>query len=254
MISSGFLHRKAKSLLGDFAALLVVGSVVSIAAAQPKDSLRYKFDPSTDLSNIKDASGNGHNGMEMSGDPSLAFLVSGHKGDPMAALFQAGQATNGIDTGVDTTTLGLDNKAFTVMAFVNRATIRGDNFVFGTDQGNSFSLHLGFRDKVTYMAFWGNDSAGPIVGAFQWHHLAQRFDPTVGGGSQDIFLDGVLVAHSPGHKGFVGDGTTSLKVGRGHDPTGGAFAGAIEDARVFAGVALRDDQILAAATDQAIPP
>src|SRR5947209_14570169 len=104
MIASGFLHRKAKSLLGDFAALVVLASVVSMAAAQPKPTLEYKFGPTTDLSNIKDASGNGHDGFEASGDPAQAFLVTGHKGDAMAAVFLGGVDTH-IDTGDDTGTL-----------------------------------------------------------------------------------------------------------------------------------------------------
>jgi hypothetical protein len=253
MIASGFVHRKVKGLVGIIAALAVFGSVVSPAfAPPPKDTLRYQFSPTTDLSNIKDSSGNGNNGFEVSGDPAQAFLVPGHKGSPKTAVFLSGVDTL-IDTQIDTGSIGIDNNAFTAMAFINRATVKGDNFVFGTDANAAPDLHLGFREKVTYVGFWGNDSAGAIIGTFKWHHWAVRFDPTIQGGSQDVFIDGVMVAHDAPHNAYVGNGSTTLKIGQGGGG-GGRFSGAIEDARLFTGVALRDDQISAAANDLPIPP
>jgi hypothetical protein len=252
MKASGFVRGKAKSLIGGMAALAMFAIVVPAALAQPKDTLRYKFSPTTDLSNIKDASGHGNDGFEASGDPTQAFLVPGHTGAAGTAVYLSGVDTF-IDTNIDTGTLGLDNNPFTVMAFINRATVKGDNFVFGTSANAAPDLHLGFREKVTYVGFWGNDSAGAIIGTFQWHHWAVRYNPAVEGGSQDVFIDGVRVAHDAPHNAYVGNGFTSLKIGQGGG-SGGRYSGAVEDARVFAGVALRDDQIAAAANDMTIPP
>lgn len=253
MTTSGFVHRKAKSLIGIIAVLALFASVVPRAfAPPPKDTLRYQFTPTTDLGNIKDSSGNHYDGYEVSGDPTQAFLVPGHKGGAKTAVFLSGVATL-IDVQLDTGSIGIDNNPFTAMAFINRATVKNDNMVFGTDANNAPDLHLGFREKVTYVGFWGNDSGGAVVGTFQWHHWAVRFDPTIEGGSQDVFIDGVMVAHDAPHKAYQGNGFTTLKIGQGGGG-GSRFSGAIEDPRLFAGVALRDDQISAAANDLPIPP
>ena len=214
MIASGFLHRKAKRLIGHVAALVVFASVVSMGFAQPKDALRYQFSPTnSDLTGIKVSSGNGNDGYEISGNPTAAFLIPGHKGDPMAAVFLDGR--NGrIDTQIDTASIGIDGNPFTAMAFLNRATVKGDNMVFGTEAGVTNDLHLGFRNKVSYVGFWGNDSAGAVVGTFQWHHWAVRYDPAIEGGSQDVFIDGVLVAQDSPHMPYAGTGET-LKIGSG---------------------------------------
>jgi hypothetical protein len=252
MIASG-LHRKAKRLVGEIAALAVLASVVSIASAQPKDFLRYKITATTDLTSsggIKDTGTGKNDGTEISlGAESV--IVPGHAPGSFAVFLagdDASAAGTGIDTGTDTTTMGIDGAAFTVMAWLNRGTLKGDNMVFGTNLNGGGDLHLGFRGPVCYVGFWGNDSSGPFFAPFAWHHWAVRYDDTKR--TQDIFVDGVLVNSDGGHNAY--SGTNELFVGRTFG-NNGAYGGAIDDARLFK-AALRDDQILAIAQDKAIPP
>src|SRR5438445_6588418 len=253
MTSSGFVHRKAKSLIGCIAALVLLASGESTVNAQPTETLHYKFAPDDDLTTpggIHDRSGNGNNGTELSGGI-RATVVPGHRSGSLA-VYLGGNGT-GIDTGTDTAGVGIDNNAFTAMAFVNRGTVAGDNMIFGSDPGvDDGTLHIGFRGKQVHVGFWGSDSTGPAVQApFVWVHYAVRYDPNVDGGSQDVFLNGTRVAHSGGHPAYKGPTAFQIGRARGGD---GSFGGAIDDARVFGGVALRDDQITAAANDLPIPP
>jgi hypothetical protein len=253
MTNSAFMYRKAKSLIGGIAALLVLAGSAGIVNAQPKETLRYNIGPDDDLTTpggIHDRSGKGNNGTELSGG-NRAVVVPGHTSGSLA-VYLGGNGT-AIDTGTDTAAVGIDNSAFTAMAFVNRGTVAGDNMVFGSDPGvDDGTLHLGFRGKQVHVGFWGNDSTGPAVQApFVWVHYAVRYDPNADNGSQDVFLNGTRVAHSGGHSAYKGPTAFQIGRARGGD---GSFGGAIDDARVFGGVALRDDQIKAAANDLPIPP
>lgn len=253
MTASGFVHRKAQSLMGCIAALVLLASGGSTVNAQPTETLRYNFGSDDDLTTpggIHDRSGTGNNGTELSGGIRATF-VPGHLSGSLA-VYLGGNGT-GIATGTDTASVGIDNSPFTAMAFVNRGTVAGDNMLFGSDPGvDDGTLHIGFRGKQVHVGFWGSDSTGPAVQApFVWVHYAVRYDPTVDGGSQDVFLNGTRVAHSGGHGAY--NRGTPFQIGRARGGDG-SFGGAIDDARVFGGVALRDDQIQAAAHDLPIPP
>jgi hypothetical protein len=260
MTASGFVQRKAKSLIGEIAALAVLAGVVSIASAQPKDYLRYKITATTDLTSaggIKDTGTGKNNGTEISLGAESA-IVPGHAAGSFAVFLAGNDAQadptdfsqgTGIDTGTDAGTAGIGG-AFTAMAFLYRGSVKNDNMVFGTAAPNSDgsgSLHLGFRGAACYVGFWGNDSSGPVVSCLQWHHWAVRYDGT---SNQDIFIDGVLV-HSEGGHGPYGN-SPELLIGR-TVGNNGAFSGAIDDARLFQ-QALRNDQIAAIASDNPIPP
>src|SRR5438132_11631025 len=153
MIASG-LHRKAKSLIGELAALAVLVGVVSIAAAQPKPTLEYEFDPAKNKftpGGIKDLSGNKFDGTELSLGTEAQF-VQGHAkpdGSNSFAIYFLGDPDTssggtGIDTGTDTATVGIDGGPFTVMAWVNRANFKQDCMVFGTSANGDGDLHIGF--------------------------------------------------------------------------------------------------------------
>jgi hypothetical protein len=258
--------RRAKSLIGWGAALLLLGVVVSTAAAQPTEVLVYQFDPNNDSTTteggIKDHSGNGYNGTcaTLYAYPNAMKIVPGHLSSTFAL------ATAGLDdfpisliwTGATTAQLKLDG-SLTCMAWVNRSNLRHeDNMVFGTTGARDvgFAMHLGFRNYDTYFGFWGNDSSAllqPTPLAGKWHHMAWRYDVTKQ--TQDILIDGVL-ANSDGNHGPFNAGEQVFLIGAtfpGANGDNGAFAGLIEYPRVF-NVALRDDQIKAAANDQPIPP
>jgi hypothetical protein len=256
MIASGLAHRKTKLLIVEFAALLVLTSAVSIAAAQPKPTLEYVFSSSTNLAQaggITDGSGNMYNGKEFS-SATEASIGPGHLTSTFAIYFLGNEDTTtggtGIDTSVDTKTVGIDGGPFTVMAWINRHSSKNDNMVFGTMNNGAPDLHLGFRKAQVQCGFWNNDSgAYAAVGIYEWHHWAIRYD---GASKQDIFIDGVMINSDPGHAPYAGSGV-NLTIGHTFG-NGGAFCGAIEHPRVFGSQALRDDQIAADAADMSIPP
>ena len=267
MTAFGFALRKARRLLGELAALAVLASVVSFAAAQPKPTLEYKFDAGKDslskAGGIIDYSGNKYNGTELSGGVSTSF-VNGHLGtknaimflgddDPNSSMGEPGTGT-GIDAGIDTGTLGMDNQSWTVMAWINRTCFKEDNMVFGSGAGSGSYLHLGFRRGLAYFGTWNGDSSayvGNIIGVYEWHHFAMRYNGT----NHAIFIDGAKILDEPGAV-FPGYGTDLIVGGNfGYAGNGaGCFAGAIEHPRVFGKVALRDDQIAADSNDNPIPP
>jgi hypothetical protein len=263
MTASRVSHRNGKRLLGDFAALVVLASVVSIAAAQPKPTLEYDFDPAKNSlskpGGIIDLSGNKFNGTEFSGGKETAFVPGHTKPDGTTgfALYLLGDPDTtsggtGIDTGTDTATVGIDDSSFTVMAWVNRANFKQDNMVFGTNGNGDGDLHLGFRLSFAYCGFWRTaDSTAPGVPDINaWHHFAVRYD--LNAKAQDIFIDGVLMNHEAGNHDPYSSGFGFII---GHTfGNMGAFSGAIEHPRVYGGTVLRDDQILADAQDKPLPP
>jgi hypothetical protein len=244
MAAFGSGHRDAWRLLGGIASLLVWASLVANAPADLQ--LQYAFvqgvDDPTKPGGINDLSGNGHNGTAI--DPSLASFVAGPSGNMNAIHFNKDDnptGGSGIDTGTDTTTVGVSPGPFTVMAWVNVDNLTGDNMVFGTTQ--SPALHLGFRSMDIYMGFWSNDSSAPYqappVG--EWHHVAWRYDP--GTTMQDILLDGVLLNSSGNHTPYGQN--QELLIGR-TIPNNGAYGGALSDVRVY-NQALSDDAVNAIA-------
>jgi hypothetical protein len=276
MIAFRFAQRQAKRLLRGSAALVVLASAVSIAAAQPKPTLEYIFNPATDslskAGGIQDHSGNKYNGTEISGGTETSF-VSGHTplqssvaqgtavlflgdDDPASSMATDPGIGTLIDTGIDTGTVGLDNQSFTVMAWINRMCMKEDNMVFGSGAGAGSYLHLGFRRGMAYFGTWNGDSSAYVlnlVGGWEWHHMAWRYDSKAG--THSIFIDGNQIIDEPGAV-FPGYGT-DLTIGGNFGYAGngaGCFAGAIEHPRVYGGQALRSDQIAADAQDLPIPP
>ena len=268
MSASGFVYRRAKSLVGPIAALAVLVSVATFAtAAPPKPTLEYNFDASKDNlttpGGIRDLSGNKYNGTEFSAGAGTSFgpghlptttaiylLGDDDVGSGLGATGAAGGT--GIDTGIDTGSVGIDSGPFTVMAWVNRFSFKGDHMVFGTMNNAAPDLHLGFRKSQAYSGFWGNDSGVIVhIGIYEWHHFAVSHDGK-SPGVQAIYIDGVPVSKEANHNPYVGSGV-DLTIGHTFG-NGGAFCGAIEHPRVYGGVALMDDQIAADAADLPIPP
>ncbi|HLJ94453.1 MAG TPA: LamG-like jellyroll fold domain-containing protein [Gemmataceae bacterium] len=269
MTASGFVFRKAKRLLGEVAALAVLTSLASFAAAQPKPTLEYIFDKSKDnlttFGGIIDHSGNKFNGTELSGGTETSF-VPGHLSGTTAVLFLGDDDPNSssgepgvgtaIDTGALTSDVKMDNQSWTVMAWINRTCFKEDQMVFGSGAGSGSYLHLGFRRGLAYFGTWNGDSSayvGNLVGVYEWHHYALRYDAVKK--THSIFVDGAPILNEPGAV-FPGYGTNLLIGGNyGYAGNGaGCFAGAIEHPRVYGGQALRDDQIAADSNDNPIPP
>jgi hypothetical protein len=220
MMKFGFLQ--------GLAALVIVASMVSNAAAQPPTpGLQYVFDASVDNLNkaggITDVSGNGHNGTVI--DPAYAYFDMGPSGKMNAIhILDDGDIDPNDDTdgaGINTNamtndpTLNIFNGPYTCMAWVNLddLTTNRDHMVFGTappnapgaTSANAGSLHLGFRGPEVYNGWWGagtgrdsgydNQSGGArgYVGQVgEWHHITWRFTGSSAPGYQDIFQDGVL--------------------------------------------------------------
>jgi hypothetical protein len=249
MIFSRCVDRKAKSLIGTVAALVVFASMVSTAAGQiPAPVLWYKFDPSVDTldpGGIHDSSPNGYNGTVVT--PAEATLAQpGHAAGANAIhlvkddnIVFGSSWGSGIATFQTVDTLGVGVKDYTAMAWVNVDKLSGDNMVFGEASGNS--LHLGFRDTQVYFGHWGNDTGSNLrLDAGTWHHVAWRYQAD--GGLQSIFIDGSL-DNVGSHGPLANPG--QLIVGR-TVPNSGAFGGFLEDVRIY-NVALTDDQIAAIA-------
>ena len=258
-----YLLRSAKGPVGVLAVLVVSAAVVSVATAQPTPVLQYSFGSNDTLKVIHDVSGNGYDGTVL--NPVDAMLgVPDHKGGTNAIHLQhLGLNTTqfgGIFTGTYTSALGIDTGPFTVCSWVNRdpfsstpGTYDRDHMVFGTTDNPT--LHLGFRENNIQYGFWNNDSlaTGASPAAGEWHHVAWRYDDTIG--SQDILVDGVLVHSVEGLRPYGQNQILIVGAALQYDGNGksGKFGGALDSPQVF-NVALRDDQVLAIAMDMPIPP
>jgi hypothetical protein len=167
--------------------------------------------------------------------------------------------TSTIGTGIDVggTTgdpnINIASGPFTVMAWVNRDLLSGDNMVFGTGFGGpndnpntdgTGALHLGFRDTAIHYGFWNHDNSatGPLPS--EWHHVAWRHDGVT---TEDILLDGELISTDSGGLQYGND--FELLVGR-QVFNQGAFVGSLSDVRIY-NVMLTDAQVAAIA---ASPP
>jgi hypothetical protein len=215
MIKFGFL--------AGLAALVIVASMVSNAAAQPPTpGLQYVFNSAVDNLNtqggITDVSGNGHNGTVI--DSAFAEFATGPSGNNNAIHIDNYNYTDDTDgSGINTNaltndpTLNIFNGPYTCMAWVNLDDQINDHMVFGTNPPSapgagsqvSGSLHLGFRNMMVYNGWWGSGSGrdscydnqsggtrGYVGQVGEWHHVAWRFTGSSAPGNQDIFQDGVL--------------------------------------------------------------
>ncbi len=242
MYSSGGSLRRAKGPVRCIAALVALAGMVSMASALDP-TIRYTFEPGgTPADNLTKAGGihnrgtkkGKHDGTVIT--PSAAQFVPGPSGN-MNAIHLDGidDSSSSVGSGiaVDATTgdpdVNIQNGPFTVMAWVKRGNLYGDNMVFGTgdDGTDAGSLHMGFRYGHVYMGFWGNDSHGGGVLRNEWHHVAWRFD---GSTTQDIFVDGELVSTDPGRSIYNDD--RQLLVGR-TTYNNGAYFGSLADVRVY---------------------
>jgi hypothetical protein len=210
---------------------------------------------------INRGSSPGHKGTEISLGQYSQF-VPGPSGainaihlDGVDSFPRSSAVGTGIDTGTTTgdPTINIASGPFTVMAWVNRDGVSGDNMVFGTGFGGATdnpnsdgtgALHLGFRDTAVYYGFWNGDSNAPGFLPGEWHHVAWRHD---GASQQDIFIDGEQASSDPNRQQYGND--FNMLVGR-EVFNDGAFAGSLSDVRVYP-VMLADADIAAIA---ASPP
>jgi hypothetical protein len=262
MTHSGFVQRRGSRLIIGIGAMFLMAFVVTMAlGANP--TVQYTFEPNgspaddlTSTGGIHNrGSGKSHDGTEIDKGMFSQF-VPGPSGK-MNAIHLGGEDGPNSSTGTgivtNTTTgdpdLNIQNGPFTVMAWVNRDGISGDNMVFGTgfgdpkdnpNAGGDGSLHLGFRDSAVYMGFWNHDNNAPGILPGEWHHVAWRFDS----GTQDILVDGELVSTDPNGQAYGND--FALLIGR-QVFNQGAYAGSLSDVRIY-NVALADADVLAIAS------
>lgn len=121
---------------------------------------------------------------------------------------------------------------YTAMAWVNFDNETGDNMIFGQSfSGNT--LHNGTRNGNLHSGHWGDDigpdqgiTIKPGTGA--WHHVAYTNDTA---GTQQIYLDGNLVASGATGTGGGMDSGQTLAIGTANN--GGSFSGLLDEVRVY---------------------
>lgn len=127
----------------------------------------------------------------------------------------------------DSTSLGLYDSSFTVMAWVKADNLSGERAILGNDSGGDFAnLMLSLENGRPRMAFGGSGSTATAVSALsagQWHHVAFRYDKHAR--QQVLFVDGQQVGSSGGRNAYVG--TNPILVGRARG--GSYFDGLIDD-------------------------
>jgi chitodextrinase len=166
-----------------------------------------------------DASGNGNNGT-IDG----ASWVTGRNG--------GGLSFDGTNDQVSLGSLGtFYNSAFTLEAWVQKATAKKDVAVVGTWAGSGPMLwvdHLAGHHYATLggtLSSYLDSGQTPVVG--QWQHVAATFDGT----TAHYYVDGALVA-SRAVSGSVGSSNT-WRIGAYGASPGGFFDGVIDDVRVY---------------------
>lgn len=148
------------------------------------------------------------------------------------------QAPN-IDTGFTVAALGITpSTPYTAMAWLNFASVTGDNMIFGEDgvvanAGGGQVLHNGSRNGNYHSGHWGDD-AGPDqglnfpTGTGTWHHVAYTNDAT---GLQQIYVDGVpQITGGAGTAGAM-DLTLNLLIGTSNNA--GSFSGGVDEIKIY---------------------
>lgn len=148
-----------------------------------------------------------------------------------------GDDTAKLNTGLTPTGLGITSGPYTMTAWVQlntNATDDLDNMVFGgAADNNNGQLHNGFRDEVPHQGHWGNDTTGGtalVNDSSTWYHVAWTYSAAPG--TQEIFVNGVLVATDTG-KGAISGGGTELAIGWTGRDSNDAFNGKIDDVRIY---------------------
>jgi hypothetical protein len=255
----------ARRLMRGITALSVLAALASPAAAQPTiqpgEVLTYFFaaddDPTTEHG-IKDRSGNGHNGTDISFGTEFA-LLPGHNPSTgtMAAVMWGddGGAGTGIYTHTKSGDLGIGTGSYTVMVWCLRGSLKGQaaqSLLGSNNAGSGPWFDFGFQSGTNiHFRQWGlnggadsdyNSGGAEVAPLMTWHHVAFRYNS----GTSDIFLDGALV-NTAGNQSPPDHSQEILEIGRLGSIQ--AFSGLIEYPRVF-NMALTDDQIAMAAKDK----
>ena len=158
-----------------------------------------------------------------------------------------------VDTNYSCTQLG--RASFTFEMWLNRADETEGWFVGdSTALGGSNCLHIGFRaNSEAAFGFWGSDLGAPGAGAGmidEWHHWAFTYDYDPNGdtdpadSAKHIYLDGVSIASNTGNI-YNGTGVGNLAIGRRQTRDDIAFAGSIDNFRLW-DRALTQDEVLTA--------
>ncbi|HET9665868.1 MAG TPA: LamG-like jellyroll fold domain-containing protein, partial [Desertimonas sp.] len=178
----------------------------------------YAFDEGSGVSAV-DASGNGR-----TGSVAGATWSTGRYGGALSF--------DGTNDYVSLPGLGtFYNAAFTLEAWVQKATVKNDVGIVGTWAGNGPMLwidHLATRYQLTLggsLSSYLDSGVNPLTG--QWQHLAASFDGT----TARFYINGVEVA-SRAVSGAVGTSNT-WRIGAYGTVPGGFFDGLIDEIRVY---------------------
>ena len=178
----------------------------------------YAFDE-TSGTTAADASGNGRTGLVAG-----ATWATGRYGGALSF--------DGSDDYVGLPALGtFYNSAFTLEAWVQKATTKNDVGIVGSWAGSGPMLwvdHLATRHHLTLGSSFSSyldSGVNPSVG--QWQHLAATFD----GATARYFVDGVQVA-TRAFSGSVGT-SDAWRIGAYGSVAGGFFDGLIDEIRVY---------------------
>jgi Concanavalin A-like lectin/glucanases superfamily/Bacterial Ig-like domain/Bacterial Ig domain len=201
-------------------AVVALAAAAPALAAPPPPGLvaAYAFDEGSGTTAV-DATGSGNNGAVVG-----ATWAPGRYGGALSF--------DGTDDYVGLPGLGtFYNTAFTLEAWVQKATTKNDVGIVGSWTGNGPMLwvdHLASRHHLTLgggLATYLDSGRNPVVG--QWQHLAATFD----GASARYYVDGVEVA-SRSFSGSVGSSNT-WRIGAYGFAPGGFFDGVIDEIRVY---------------------
>ncbi len=190
----------------------------AMGAPTPGLVAAYAFDEGSGVSAV-DASGNGR-----TGSVAGATWSAGRYGGALSF--------DGTNDYVSLPGLGtFYNTAFTLEAWVQKATVKNDVGIVGTWAGNGPMLwidHLATRYQLTLggsLSSYLDSGVNPLTG--QWQHLAASFDGT----TARFYVNGVEVA-SRAVSGAVGTSNT-WRIGAYGSVPGGFFDGLIDEIRVY---------------------